>query len=303
MPILPPSASDVTRFRALQSSIISDPSKRQASYMPSPDPQALSVLRASGVGSHIAPRESVLEPPDIRSGCFETCPNIVVSPGPPPLPIGGSMLFNAQQDVYGVPYSSWLTVPNDGAFAPGSANFSIQWFQRMTNAQPFPRIFSINNDEFAMSMETNDNIRHITLYLNGQPYDLAFIPNDPLINAWIFFTMTRISNTFSLYLNGLLVGSITPPAYALSNGTSQLFIGQKADLDGLTEGYDGNLVEFHWYAGIASPVVPLAPIIPTIYSHLLLLASTSGAAYKDSGIYNKQVQSFGMSWVSDNPFI
>ena len=60
-----PDASSVTRLRAISSSIVTDPTKRSASYIPA-QPGLLYSLRASDAGQHMFPAQSVLSNPVAR---------------------------------------------------------------------------------------------------------------------------------------------------------------------------------------------------------------------------------------------
>jgi hypothetical protein len=61
MPYIP-DASSVTRLRAIQSSVVADPTKRSASYIPS-TPSLLYSLRASDAGRGMFPAQSYLSNP------------------------------------------------------------------------------------------------------------------------------------------------------------------------------------------------------------------------------------------------
>lgn len=65
MPILRGAASDVTRLRGLQSSVVADPVRKSASYIPA-QPQLLFDIRSSLSGRGVFPSQSVLQSPIVK---------------------------------------------------------------------------------------------------------------------------------------------------------------------------------------------------------------------------------------------
>ena len=269
--------------------------------MASPDVHAGAYLRASSLTPHMDPEQSVLENPHWKTQCFETCQAYVVGPAPPPPPpTGGSLRFNAEQDEYGIPTSSWLVVPNNGSFAP-SGRFTVEWFQNMTDVQPFSRVFSINNGYFSFYFDEDDSDYRLTLELLGNAYRLALIPKTTIVGQWNFFAIQRNFDVFSLYMNGSLLGSVSAPV-VLNDTVSPLYIGQRAEMNGASEGFDGFITNFNWVNASFSVNAPTRPIETTSNTYLLLRASFENAPLDDSGIYNKLVANFGVLWLPDTPF-
>lgn len=79
-----PDASSVTRFRAIQSSVVADPVKKSASYIPS-QPGLLTPLRASTQGQGLFPGGTVLATPIVSPYIHSRHRGYVTGPPPPPL--------------------------------------------------------------------------------------------------------------------------------------------------------------------------------------------------------------------------
>jgi hypothetical protein len=80
-----PDASSVTRLRALQSSAVTDPAKRSASYVPA-QPTLLYSLRSSDAGRGMFPAGSYLSTPIARGYVNSRHRGFLTGP-PPPLPL------------------------------------------------------------------------------------------------------------------------------------------------------------------------------------------------------------------------
>lgn len=83
MPILRGAASDVTRIRGLQSSVVADPVRKSASYIPA-QPQLLFDIRSSLAGRGVFPSQSVLQAPIAK--VFENPRHKGLVVGPPVIP-------------------------------------------------------------------------------------------------------------------------------------------------------------------------------------------------------------------------
>lgn len=83
MPILRGAASDVTRIRGLQSSVVADPVRKSASYIPG-QPQLLFDIRSSLAGRGVFPSQSVLQAPIAK--VFENPRHKGLVVGPPVIP-------------------------------------------------------------------------------------------------------------------------------------------------------------------------------------------------------------------------
>jgi hypothetical protein len=79
-----PDASSITRLRAIQSSAVSDPVKRSASYTPA-QPTLLYSLRASDAGRGMFPAGSYLSTPIARGYVNSRHRGFIT--GPPPIPV------------------------------------------------------------------------------------------------------------------------------------------------------------------------------------------------------------------------
>jgi len=84
MPILRGAASDVTRIRGLQSSVVADPVRKSASYIPA-QPQLLFDIRSSLAGRGVFPSQSVLQAPIAK--VFDNSRHKGLVVGPPVIPV------------------------------------------------------------------------------------------------------------------------------------------------------------------------------------------------------------------------
>ena len=134
-----PDASSVTRLRSLQSSVVADPVKRSASYVPN-QPALLYSLRASDVGKGVFPGRSVLSTPIARRYVNPRHQGYVTGPTPRvTIPISGTD-FDALDK-----FSSVFEAP---VFPPGP-NFDVVFVvgaEQPTNVEDLTIVRIFNTD-------------------------------------------------------------------------------------------------------------------------------------------------------------
>ena len=210
--------------------------------------------------------------------------------------ITGSLSFNGS--------NTQLTVPAGPSWAPGTNDFTIEWFMNMNNDADFPRIFSINaypTASIACSIEGGSAI----FWIDGN-----FVAGGSLTNyigAWNHIALVRQGTTATIYQNGISIGSGTNLSN-ISNTSDILSIGCEDNGGGVSQTFfDGYLTNFRFVNGtavytsnFASNISALTPITNT---ELLLLASTSGTYLNDSSINNYMVTNVGgnVTWSSNVP--
>ena len=306
MPVLPTSASEYTHYVGNLAGTLPDPTIKQSTFLYK---QEYPSLRSVLVSKYADPSRTLLRDPVFCSIQRQPTRFIESSPIPPPPPppsICTALSFSPAQDEFGIPYQSFLTVPNNGDFAPGGdSDFTVQWFQYMDLSlfQPFPRVFSINDTQLAFSWEIVDGTWRGVLYLKGTPYTLAVVNGSVILDKWVFVSLVRDSYTFKLFINGVNDPTMNTSGIIPLNDTSTLFIGQMASLGGVTEGYFGRITNFHFVVGTALTSVPIGVIQPIPGTKLLLDVIDFDNRFVDSGPLAKTVTSYGVGWIDSNPFV
>jgi hypothetical protein len=250
MPILPTSASEYTHYVGALTSILPDPTVKQATFY-KPEYPPLSSLLSTSISKYADPAETLLRAPKFCSPQRPQTRFIESNPIPPPTPadVCTALTFSPQQNEDGIPFQSFLFVPNDGSFAPGFSDFTIQWFQYMDSSlfQPFPRIFSINDDQLSFSWQVTNGDWRAVLFISGVSHDLGIVSSSVLLNQWVFVSLVKDAGVYNLFINGVQTeGSYNPGAPEELSNTSELFIGQNSSLLGVTEGFFGRLTNFHF---------------------------------------------------------
>ena len=150
---------------------------------------------------------------------------------------GNSYSFNAS--------TNYISFPGDEAFAFGTGDFTIEWFQYQTDSSSFPRIFAIGvhpNTSIGCSIESG------TFY--------AWAPNAAnfgsvsVKNAWHHFAIVRRSNTLYVYKDGVSINTPKNNNNNFTNTSTTLYIGVE---NGGSNGtyFGGYITNFRWTKGLA----------------------------------------------------
>lgn len=155
------------------------------------------------------------------------------------------------------------------------ANYTIEWFMKMTDDNNFPRIFSIGtypSAQHAVSIEGG------TLYywVNGAIQNS--VPLTSYLGQWVWVVISRTFDGIGIYINGIRVGIAYTSAAISANG-NDLIIGceKVSQVDPPVNGtnYNGLLSNFRWTVGLAVygngsnitsqfPTAPLALLPETV---------------------------------------
>jgi hypothetical protein len=305
MPILPTSASEYTHYVGALTSILPDPTVKQATFY-KPEYPPLSSLLSTYVSKYADPVATLLRNPKFCSPQRPQTRFIEATPiiPEPPIPVCTSLTFSPQQDDHGIPFQSFLVVENAGLFAPGFANFTVQWFQYMDSSlfQPFPRVFSINDDQLAFSWQVTNGDWRAVLFVLGTSYDLGSLSSSDILNQWVFVSLTQEAGTYRLFINGVQTENSYSLGFQNLSDTSPLFIGQNSSLLGVTEGYFGRLTNFHFAIGNVLTSVPTDIIQPVSGTRLLLDVINFDERFEDRSIFANPVTPYGVGWIDSNPF-
>lgn len=145
----------------------------------------------------------------------------------------------------GTPGSN-LNYTNDGAFALGTGNFTVEWYNWISSdaTNSFPRIFSLGSYPSA----------EIGCSVEGGSYYIWFNSNYifsfevTAYNVWAHIAIVRESGTLSIYYDGTRIYNASHPDN-LTNGSSPLFVGMEEG-DNYTS-FQGLITDFHVVKGTA----------------------------------------------------
>ena len=202
-----------------------------------------------------------------------------------------------------------LVIANDEDLRMRSENFTIEWFQYMTD-DVYGRIFSMynygegNNSGYAISIENSDTYnvgQTLYFYANDNLYELQFQNYE---SRWIHIAVTRCGDELHLFIDGDHQSSVNFNE-DINNTTSDFVIGNLADPTE-TGDYKGYITNFRLIKGraIYQEVydIPLEPLTDVADTKLLITASTYTNAFIDSSSKAKVITNNNVMWDPITPF-
>jgi len=190
-----------------------------------------------------------------------------------PLPGGFSEATQGVTEVNSTPFGSgtsygfngtngFISVNNGNDLALGTGDFTIEWFQDMSIFGSHPRIFSIGdypNATISVSIESN------TLYYwVGGDINQSHNVSSGLLNAWNHFAIVRISNSTTIYRNGVALGTGVTDNGNINVTNTSLNIGQESPISDAGSYFNGSITQFRWVKGLGvytgDFTVPTAPL-------------------------------------------
>jgi hypothetical protein len=117
--------------------------------------------------------------------------------------------------------SEYLTVSGDNAWAFGTGDFTIEWFQYQTDNSTFPRIFAIGASG---TRSIGCSIENGTFY-TWLPAANDFNSSVPYKNTWVHFAIVRSSGILRVYKNGVQLGGNISNNYNVTDNSTILYIG------------------------------------------------------------------------------
>ena len=218
-------------------------------------------------------------------------------------PNEGNISFNIYIG-YGL-YGGFLNLPGDVWVAILTNNFTIEWWQKMTDSvSSYDRLFDVGSNPyesigFSEELQGNDLIVWTG---GGFGSDYIFVGNiSDLYNTWVHFVIVRNNNTVELYKNG------TRLFYSSSN---RLITDNSSNLEiggGSGQKFKGYLTNFHFLKGVVKYngnfTPSTTPLNPTDYTEtkLLLSVTSSNTTFIDS-TGNHIASVIGGTWSSQSPF-
>jgi len=221
--------------------------------------------------------------------------NSFVYEPPPIVNNGGSLLFPAN------PYG-YLTIPNNSDFSFGSGDFTVEWFQYLTNPNSFPRVFSLGSVSSAVTMGVSIESGLFYLWINNTP---LFGTPVSVLDTWVHFAVVRFLGTVTVYLNGVPISSPIINSTALVDTINNLAIGNESDQ--LAESaFTGYITNFRMVKGTAvytsNFTAPRGELTAVPNTVLLITAQNPSSAFADSSGTGKSITSTNVVWESNSPF-
>jgi subtilisin-like proprotein convertase family protein len=194
--------------------------------------------------------------------------------------------------------SNDITVPNSSSFSPGTGDFTIEWFQRMSStASSWPRVFSVGSYP---SADLGVSLEGGTFYLWINSSFRASFSHGTLTNTWVHFAIVRSAGTIKVYQDGVVKATTS---YASSISTSQTFRIGSEGVNGTYFG--GQITNFRWSTNArytANFTPPTTSFASDVNTKLLLKAASSSSLLTDSGPDNLTLTNNGATFSSSTPF-
>ena len=194
----------------------------------------------------------------------------------------------------------YLSVAGSSDFAVGTGDFTVEWWQYMTetpgDSSPsrWPRVWWVDSN-FGVSIENAPD--PIFYFWMGGARNMATLTNfsSNYKNRWVHFATTRTSSTLRVFANGTLIGSEVN-ATNVTNSSTALAIGSYP-LDTACCQFPGRITNFHFVKGTslysANFTAPTVPTTAVANTKLLLLNSNSGGLLTDSSPIARTVTNVG----------
>jgi hypothetical protein len=217
---------------------------------------------------------------------------------PPVINNGGSLLFPLSPSPYG-----YLSIPNSPDFSFGTGDFTVEWFQYLTEPNSFPRVFSIgsySNDTLTIGVSIEGETFYF--WMNNTP---LFATSVSVVDTWVHFAVVRYSGSVSVYLNGTPIASPIVNSAALVNTINDLKIGNESE-QSAEAAFTGYITNFRIVKGTAvytsnftAPSTQLTAIQNTV---LLITAQNIATSFEDSSGTGKINTNTNVIWQSNSPF-
>lgn len=222
---------------------------------------------------------------------------------------------------------SWLTssstdavqVTNSTLFAPGTDDFTVEWFGYYTSAPSFSTPFAIgqyaqNNYQLRMSWEGSTvYVWYSTLVGGGRQAKSIGSGFSVPLNTWTHFALVRTNaTTVTFYVDGVqrYTGTLSGDGFIHYQPDALFGIGAEIQNNGAIDTgttLPGSTSNFRWsnvarYTG-STYTVPTGHLINDPNTVLLLRAESAATMFKDSSDNNVNVAAVGtVTYQVDSPF-
>ena len=153
-----------------------------------------------------------------------------------PLTAGANTTLLTCQDIGEIPPSpanavsfngsnQYLSVPAGTQWQLGTGDFTIEWWQYLTNPNSYPRVFSVGgypNTSIGVSIEGANLLLWEAGNTNHTSYSLS-----NYLNTWNHFAISRVNNTTKVFQNGIQIGSFAD-SYNINDTSNNLEIGRES---------------------------------------------------------------------------
>jgi hypothetical protein len=143
--------------------------------------------------------------------------------------------------------NSVITIPASTDWAPGTDDFTIEWFGYQTNTSQFQRVFSVGNFP---TIKIGVSIESSTFYYWANNSFRYSSPGSTVINTWYHWAVVRQSGTTRVYRDGTLRGSSISDTNNITDSTTNLTIGNTLT-PATNAAWVGYITNFRWVKGLA----------------------------------------------------
>lgn len=143
--------------------------------------------------------------------------------------------------------NSVITIPASADWAPGTDDFTIEWFGYQTSTLQFQRVFSVGNFP---TIKIGVSIESSTFYYWANNSFRYSSPSSTVINTWYHWAVVRQSGTTRVYRNGTLRGSSISDTNNITDSTTNLTIGNTLT-PATNAAWVGYITNFRWVKGLA----------------------------------------------------
>jgi hypothetical protein len=143
--------------------------------------------------------------------------------------------------------NSYIDTPGSADWAPGTGDFTVEWFGNQSTLAGFQRVFTV--DDFA-SIDIGVSIEEGTFYYWANDSFRYNSSSAATSNVWTHWAVVRASGVTRVYRNGTQLGSQITDTNNITNTTDPLTIGNE-NTASLIAAYVGLITNFRWIKGLA----------------------------------------------------
>lgn len=140
--------------------------------------------------------------------------------------------------------TSYITIAGSSAFAYGTGDFTIEWFQFQTDTNGFPRTFVQGTGTTYMAFDTEASFGVLLWYAASYGNFGTVASFVPYKNAWTHIALVRESGVIRLYKNGVKFGTNLTITTNFNDSSSTFFIGAKGSSGLSSEAFGGRITSF-----------------------------------------------------------
>lgn len=199
-------------------------------------------------------------------------------------------------------YQGFINLPSDVNIYLNKNDFTVEWWQKMTNAvSNNDRLFEVGSWP-AESIGFSEELIASGLFVwTGGSYNNTSLSIPTLYNTWVHFAICRKNGILRLYKDGNYIISASNQNEILDNQNELVIGGSSNNINN----FNGYLTNFHFVKGTAkydSNFTPsTTPLTPISTTKLLLLTDNTQDAFIDSSSTHT-VNLTGATWSSESPF-